>query len=233
MPRTPDIWGVLGGMGPLASAEFIKTIYSVSDTRCEQHAPTVVLVSDPTIPDRTQLLQKHTDEILFQCLTTQLRRLVVLGATRIVLCCVTMHYLLPRLSVELRDRVLSLLDVMFTEMLVRPERHILLCSTGAREARLFESHPLWTQTHDRIILPGAGDQRRIHDLIYRLKAGGRTECEIPFVIKLLKTNRASSFIAGCTELHLLTKHFQSTAASRKWAPVDPLRLVATRIARSG
>lgn len=45
--------GVLGGMGPLASAEFVNTVYRLNMTEPEQQAPALVLRSDPSIPDRT------------------------------------------------------------------------------------------------------------------------------------------------------------------------------------
>jgi aspartate racemase len=45
--------GVLGGMGPLASAEFLKTIYEESLDGPEQTAPQVVLHSDGSSPGCT------------------------------------------------------------------------------------------------------------------------------------------------------------------------------------
>ena len=45
--------GILGGMGPLTSAEFLKTIYEVNISGPEQDAPACVLYSDPSVPDRT------------------------------------------------------------------------------------------------------------------------------------------------------------------------------------
>ena len=45
--------GILGGMGPLASAEFLKTIYEYGTRDLEQRSPACILYSDPTFPDRT------------------------------------------------------------------------------------------------------------------------------------------------------------------------------------
>ena len=50
------IWGILGGMGPLASAEFLTSIYKLSLGRTEQNMPRLYLVSDPTVPDRTKAI---------------------------------------------------------------------------------------------------------------------------------------------------------------------------------
>ena len=48
--------GILGGMGPLASAEFLKTIYEYGTRDLEQRSPACILYSDPTFPDRTQTI---------------------------------------------------------------------------------------------------------------------------------------------------------------------------------
>jgi aspartate racemase len=49
-----NIIGILGGMGPVASAEFLKTIYEDQLDPDEQGAPIVMMYSDPTFPDRTK-----------------------------------------------------------------------------------------------------------------------------------------------------------------------------------
>jgi len=58
------IWGTLGGMGPLTSAEFLIYIYKLSLGRTEQNMPRLYLMSDPTVPDRTKALNGEYDNIL-------------------------------------------------------------------------------------------------------------------------------------------------------------------------
>ena len=50
-----QVLGVLGGMGGLASAEFVKTVYEISGEGVEQEqaGPVVLMYSDPAFPDRT------------------------------------------------------------------------------------------------------------------------------------------------------------------------------------
>jgi aspartate racemase len=49
-------------MGPLASAEFVKTIYEYNLASREQEMPACILLSDPTIPDRTEAIQNGAEE---------------------------------------------------------------------------------------------------------------------------------------------------------------------------
>ncbi len=94
----PKMLGILGGMGPLASAEFLKTIYEYNlPLTSEQDTPKVILYSDPSFPDRTELLLKGNEIMLQNILLEVLPRLIDLGVTKIIICCITSHYLLPRL----------------------------------------------------------------------------------------------------------------------------------------
>ena len=89
--------GVLGGMGPLASAEFLKSIYEVEIPGPEQNTPAVVLHSDPSMPDRTTAFLNGRSEIVLERFITALERLDREGVSKIVVCCITIHYLLPQL----------------------------------------------------------------------------------------------------------------------------------------
>src|SRR4029079_293203 len=53
--------GIVGGMGPLASAEFVRTVYEYGLGEREQPSPTVLLYSDPTFPDRTDAFMSGND----------------------------------------------------------------------------------------------------------------------------------------------------------------------------
>src|SRR5437867_1665942 len=143
------ILGVLGGMGALASAEFLKSIYESCSGRAEQDSPVVAVYSDPAFPDRTESFILGAEDEMLERLLDALARLRRVGASRMVLCCMTIHYLLPRLPLEMRGQIISLLDVIFAEVQRSPERHLLICSTGTRNLKLFENHPSWDLAKDR------------------------------------------------------------------------------------
>ena len=50
------ILGVLGGMGPSASARFLALITEFTKAECEQEHIEILLHSLPTIPDRTDFI---------------------------------------------------------------------------------------------------------------------------------------------------------------------------------
>lgn len=224
--------GVLGGMGPLASAEFLKTIYEESLDGPEQTAPQVVLHSDPSMPDRTSAFLNGGTDVVLSRFVAALHGLEREGVSKIVVACITIHYLLPRLPPELRGRIVSLLDVVSDAIGASPERHLLLCTTGTRRLRLFESHPSWDVIKDRLVVPDDEDQAVVHDTIYKVKEQGNVRLLFATVERLLRKYEVGSFVAGCTEIHFAAKRFSEAVSSDSAIRcVDPLLIVARNVAR--
>lgn len=226
-----DILGVVGGLGPLASAEFLKTIYEDSLGGCEQDSPRVIMYSDPTFPDRTDAFLAGNAAPLLRQLVVIIERLLEAGATRVVLCCMTIHYLLPQLPPHLRERIVSLLDVVFKHLMQNQRKHLLLCSNGTRQLELFQQHALWPLVETHVLLPDEEDQNRIHQqLIYPIKKNPKLSTLFPLMGLLLNKYEVDSFIVGCSEMHLLAKLFVSPANPRNsYGCIDPLAIIAREL----
>ena len=219
-------------MGPLASLEFVKTIYELGLHEREQNSPTVILYSDPSFPDRTTAFLTGDDDVLLAQLKRVLRELCEMNAIRIVLCCVTIHYLLPRLSPAVREKIWSLLDVIADHLAADDREYLLLCSSGTRRLKLFESHPQWRLFKDRLVLPSAEDQERIHrELIYPIKLNADISIQFPLLEAMLKKYRVNAFVAGCSEIHLLAKRYAASGNGHDVC-LDPLTIIAREIAES-
>lgn len=230
--RKDELLGVLGGVGPLASAEFLRTIYERALGEREQTAPRVVMYSDPSFPDRTETLLAGDDDLLLEPLEAALRALCAAGASRVVICCVTLHHLLPRLPHELRAKVWSLPDVIFEGVRRSRRRHLLFCTSGSRRLGIFERHEGWAKARDYIVLPEGGDQALIHDIIYRVKRNEDLGRLAPTLKGLLAAYGTDSFIAGCTEMHLLAKYVNSGDEGRERRTcLDPLTIIAEEVAK--
>ena len=223
------ILGIVGGLGPLASAEFLKTIYECSLNGVEQESPLVVMSSDPSFPDRTEAFLRGEHDELLERLVRVLRQLSEMGASKIVICCITIHYLLPLLPPDLHARVVSLLDVIIDQVAQTRKRHLLVCSKGTLRLGLFQNHSHWNLVKDLIVLPEDKDQDEIHfEIIYRIKRKPDVRQFIPCLESLLAKYEVDSFIAGCTEVHLLAKHFLSS--NRSYGCIDPLVIIAKELA---
>jgi aspartate racemase len=229
-----NLLGILGGMGPLSSAEFLKTIYQYSLRDQEQLSPAVIMLSDPGFPDRTDDLLAGSYSVLLERLKDGLHILRQMGATETVICCITIHYLVPRLPDTLREGLVSLIDVIFAKIAQLPKKHLLICTNGTRNLKLFQSHLEWKGLEDRIVWPDESDQSRIHyDLIYQIKKNRDIKKLIPLLELLLVKYKVDSFIAGCTELHFLAKYFADPSTSPNgYSSIDPLSIIARELAQA-
>jgi aspartate racemase len=219
-PQRDEVLGILGGLGPLASAEFLKTIYENCRREREQETPKVIVYSDPTFPDRTDAIISGDYGALLERLIASLRALEYLGATQTVVCCVTMHALFDRLPTDLRRQMISIVDVIFEEIIRAPEKRLLICSTGARRIGLFESHEHWAAMRQYVVLPDDDDQALIHRTIYQIKQLRSLDELTQIFTGLLPRYGVDSFISGCTEMHIIAKRLESTAN------IDPLSIIA-------
>jgi aspartate racemase len=224
------IYGVIGGMGPQASAEFLKTIYEHCLGEREQEFPVVMVYSDPSFPDRTEAFLRGEERAVLDQLIKGLLGLRVLGVTKVALCCMTIHHLLPRLPPDLREAIVSLPDVVFDSVASERRRYLLICSTGARALRIFELHPRWPEMQDCFILPSDEDQQRIHlEIIFQIKRNPDPRPLVPLLDHFMEKYETNCFIAGCSEIHLFAKHFARTGNNTLgYYCIDPLTILAEK-----
>jgi aspartate racemase len=219
--------GILGGMGPLASAEFLGTLYRSNITEPEQDAPVCVMISDPTFPDRTEgILSGDTGE-LARRLASALSDLTTMGADIIVITCVTVHHVLDQVSSPLRGKVVSLIDLLVEVMAVAPRRWLLLTTTGTRKARIFERHQRWHEVARSVERLSDDDQDLLHVLIYRLKRGESRASDVDWLVGLPARYRTDGCIFGCTELHLVHRTVADRVGEERI--LDPLVLFARQL----
>ena len=83
--------GILGGMGPAASAEFVNRLVAQTPATCDQDHIPFVLWSDPAIPDRSTSLRNGDNKPL-PFLLDGLKGLKDAGCDLIVIPCNTAHF---------------------------------------------------------------------------------------------------------------------------------------------
>ncbi|GHF37142.1 aspartate racemase [Kitasatospora xanthocidica] len=226
--RRPLI-GVIGGMGPLASTELLNTVYGLEPPEREQLAARILLWSDPAVADRTTAIQSGTVDLVRAALEDSVDRLLTAGADVVVVACITAHPAIRLLPERLRSRCVSLVDLVFEQLAERPGRHLVLCTRGSVLAGVFTDHERWPEFAHRLVLPDEEDQERLHRHVYRLKRNGDRLATIDFVRALLPKYRATAFVAGCTELHLVTRAIEARGLTRHLPSIDPMTVIAQRM----
>jgi aspartate racemase len=225
-----EVLGIVGGLGPLASAEFVRTVYRRATWEREQDAPRVLMDSNPAFPDRTSAFLAGEEHTVLPMLERVLNGLVELGATRLLICCMTAHHLLPRLPSELRQKIVSVPEVIVAQLRRATGRYLVLCTNGTRYLSLIEREPGWEEIADRIVFPEAADQDLIHhDLIYQLKRMADPAALAPMVSSLRARYGAAGFIVGCSEIHILANHLYAGVEHPEC--IDPFLAIASSFAQ--
>ncbi|RQY11641.1 aspartate/glutamate racemase family protein [Burkholderia stagnalis] len=217
-------FAVIGGMGPLASAEFVQTVYNQSLMgQDEQALPNLILLSDPDIPDRTTSFRAGKVAIIANKIDRLISEARALGATDAVICCFTAHHILPLLTRENSDVLISLIDLALSMVIEKKGRYLLGATEGCLEMNVFQSSPLWARASPQIFIPKNDVREEIHRLIYRIKRYGYAKDIEEMIGEVLRASACDGVICGCTELHLLSVRASASAGIEF---IDPLKELA-------
>ena len=201
-----EIIGILGGMGPAATADFYSKLVSMTPVNSDQEHLRTVIWSDPTIPDRTSaLLGLGPDPTPF--LLQGCRVLRKAGATVIAIPCNTAHAFLPRIADRVGLPIIHMIDEVARHMatLEPPVRTAgLLATTGTVGAGLYQQ---WLDPVGiRLVLPDPASQdTEVMAAIRAVKAGERgivASEPLRRAAMRLVDRGAQAIIAGCTEIPL-------------------------------
>lgn len=107
--------GVLGGMGPLASAQFMLRLTLLTPASIDQEHIPALLWSDPRIPDRTAA-RLGTGPDPLPALLRGIRGLEAAGAGAIAIPCNTAHGWFEKMQAETRLPILHIVDAAAAEL---------------------------------------------------------------------------------------------------------------------
>lgn len=218
------IVGVLGGMGPAATADFFTKLVAVTPAQVDQEHLRVLVWSDPLVPDRSAALLDHSPDPS-DWLIRGAKLLAAGGARLIAVPCNTAHAFLGSLERRAGVEIVHMIDqtASYVAALTPPVRRVgLLATAGTLRTRLYEG---WLSPQGiGTLTPTASEQEILTEAIRMVKAGSR-ETEISHAIarvsEHLVDRGAQALIAGCTEIPLV---FRQSDAS---VPViDPTLVLA-------
>ncbi len=110
----PATVGVLGGMGPLATVDFLHKLLQATPALVDQDHLPVVVSSIPQVPDRTAAFRGEGASPLAAMISSG-QRLVAAGADVLVMPCNTAHLWFDELSQALTLPMLHLVDAALDE----------------------------------------------------------------------------------------------------------------------
>jgi aspartate racemase len=223
------IAGILGGMGPAATADlYQKIIAATPATRDQEHIP-VVIWADPTVPDRTAALLDGGEDPTPWLLRGAIK-LAAMGASFIAVPCNTAHAFFPRIVPHIAVPFLHMMEETASAVEVAHptvERVGLLATTGTITVGLYQE--AFARHHIEIAVPDEANQRMVMDAIHRVKGGDTSKDATALVAEAadyLIGQRAELLITGCTELPLIF-----TGVDASVPVIDPTDVLAHAVVR--
>ena len=140
----PPLVGVLGGMGPLATVDFLAKLVEESPaTRDQEHVPTVVW-SVPQVPDRQQAMA-GTGSSPLPAMLAGIARLNAAGATRIAIACNTAHHWFDALAAASEAPLIHIVDATLAALGPVPAAGPvgLIATRGLVASGLYQRYDAW------------------------------------------------------------------------------------------
>lgn len=200
--------GVLGGMGPEATAYFFGQLIRHAEAGKDQEHPPVIICSLPQIPDRTEAILAGGPSPL-PLLEEGLRALARAGADFAVMPCVSVHYFFRDVAPRSPVPLIHLLEetVQAVKKLRPPIRKVgVLATTGTVRSRIL--HDVFGPAGIELVVPDDREQGRVMRAIYGrngIKAGrtaGASRDILLDAARGLLRRGARAILAGCTEIPL-------------------------------
>lgn len=204
-PRSPSRVGVIGGMGPMATAFFLSRVVALTPVRDDADHIPMFIDNDPQIPSRIEHIVDGRGPSPAPRLIEIAKRLEDLGSEMVAMPCNTAHYFAPD--------IVAAVSIPFVDMVEVSVRRVgSVAGAGARVGML--ASPAVTITglyRNRFDAEGhtavdPQDGERLLDCIRMIKAGGDEDAArglLAGVARDLVGRRVDVLMVACSELSFI------------------------------
>lgn len=202
LQKPQKILGVLGGMGPAATADFLRLLAELAGAERDQDHPQLILFSNPQIPDRTAAIIENGEDPA-PVILEGLRRLESWGAELLAVPCNTAHIFINMFRTELKVPLVHIVEETVTRAQdTNPDGAWLLATSGTSASGIYSAEA--ERRGYPLFIPGGDTQAVLQDVIALVKSNRLDESGVMLnkCILRLRKNRDVPIVAACTELPL-------------------------------
>ncbi|MDI3475745.1 MAG: aspartate racemase [Thermococcaceae archaeon] len=215
--------GILGGMGPLATADLFRRIVEKTPAKRDQDHPRIIIYNNPKIPDRTAFILGNGPDPRPELIASA-RKLEECGADFIIMPCNTAHFFAETIQRAINIPLVSMIEETAKKIESMGLRKVgLLATDGTIKGMVYHRALLKRGIH--IAVPNKKDQELVMKAIYEGVKAGNLELGRELLLKVAKKleRRSEGIIAGCTEVSVVLKPEDLTVPL-----IDPMDVIAER-----
>jgi len=203
------ILGVIGGLGPIATAHFMELVINMTDVNTDQQHLPMIVYNMPFIPDRTAYILDNEKENPLPLMLSFGQQLQKQGADCIAIPCVTAHYFMDALEKGVDVPIINGVRETVAHLKENGIQRVgIMATDGTISSGIF--HRELEKQGLVPIAPSKEAQKCVMHLIFEnVKAGIPAEMDRFFAAaEDLKEQGAEAIILGCTELSLIKRDHQ-------------------------
>jgi aspartate racemase len=196
--------GILGGMGPLATVDFMQKVIAATPAERDQDHVPLIVYSVPQIPDRVSAAAGGTNEPL-PAMLTGIRTLEQAGVEAIAIACNTAHAWYDPLQAATRVKIIHMVEAVIAAAGQKNGPVALLATLGTLQAGIYQRS--MEKAGWQALIPPLEAQNAILDAIAAVKLGEITRARASFdrAASSLLAQGAERLLLACTELPLAAK----------------------------
>ncbi len=202
MADNSKVVGVLGGMGPEATVDFMAKVIALSPASTDQDHVRMIVDHNPKVPNRqTALLDGGEDP--GPVMAAMAAGLEAAGADFLVMPCNTAHVYGDSIQAAVKIPFVSIIDVTVAAC-DEFESVGVLATDGCLQTRIYQD--ALAANNIQVVFPDDTQLEKLMCLITRIKAGDRGDAvalEMQGIVTALVDNGAQAIVAGCTEVPLV------------------------------
>jgi aspartate racemase len=193
--------GIIGGMGPFATADLFAKIVLMTDAKDDNGHIHVYIDSNTGIPDRTAAIL-HGGSDPRPELISSAKKLECMGADFLIISCNTAHYYCSDLRNSVSIPIMSMIEETVKEAKRQGIKTAgLLATDGTLGSGVYTEQ--LKEGGIAVVEPAGEMQRHVMELIYQGVKAGNSRYDINGFLKVLdelESRGAETLILGCTEL---------------------------------
>jgi len=202
------IGGVLGGMGPLATVDFMSNVISLNPIQTEKDHIHLIVDQNPHVPNR-QIKTSAQRNKISSLLAERAMKLEAAGADFLVMPCNTAHMFADAIKKVISIPFLNIVEETVAEISRYHSKKTtvgIMATSACLESMIYQEGLV--NANRNFIIPNERIQKKCMQIIFSIKDGRDIKSmqkEMKQVAEHLIAMGAEIIIAGCTEIPLVIR----------------------------